>query len=71
VPVHHEFAERFSLFEGVETFEAFMRDPQYADRFAQFVRWEGAEPPAVETFDTRAPGPHGDVPVRVYNAGAT
>jgi acetyl esterase/lipase len=70
VPVHHELAERFSLFEGVESFEAFMSDPEYTDRFAQFVLWEGAEPPAVETFDTRAPGLHGDVPVRVYNASA-
>jgi acetyl esterase/lipase len=70
VPVHHEFAERFPLLEGVETFEAFMSDPQYADRFAQFVHWDGAEPPTVETFDTRAPGLRGDVPLRVYRASS-
>jgi acetyl esterase/lipase len=70
VPVHHEFAERFPLLEGVETFEAFMSDPQHADRFAQFVHWDGAEPPTVETFDTRAPGLRGDVPLRVYSASS-
>ena len=71
MPVHPAMSSRFPLLEGVPSMQALMEDPQYAR-----VRDElGAHPdyqvPDVPVRSDTAPGPHGPVPVRVYDDGTS
>jgi len=47
-----------------------MEDPQYAQVRAEFESHPGYQAPDVSVRPDAAPGPHGPVPVRVYNDGA-
>lgn len=65
--LHPAYVERFPLLEGIDSFEQLMGDPALEARFHTFMQWrETAPPPAAATRDITVPGPHGPVPVRVY-----
>ncbi|MGY1737539.1 alpha/beta hydrolase [Geodermatophilus sp. SYSU D00684] len=67
MPIHPAIAANLHLLEGIESFERGLADPQQRARLDAFMSIEGAPPPpAVATRPAVAPGPHGDVPVRVY-----
>src|SRR3984957_17048366 len=69
MPIHSAMSSRFPLLEGVPSMPALMEDPQYADVRAAFESHPDYEVPAVSIRSDAAPGPHGPVPVRVYDAG--
>jgi acetyl esterase/lipase len=67
-------SSRFPLLEGIPSMQALMEDPQYAQVRAELEAHPGYEAPDVRVRSDAAPGPHGPVPVRVYDAagdGAT
>jgi acetyl esterase len=67
MPVHPAIASKFPLLEGIESFEAGLANPATRARLDEFMSaGDAAAPPAVDVRDDVAPGPHGDVPVRVY-----
>ena len=67
MPLHPAYVERFSMLEGIESFEQLISDPVLEQRFHEFMQWhEAAPPPPVASQDREIPGPHGPVPVRVY-----
>ena len=67
VPIHAAVASKFHLLEGIDSFEAAFADPALRARLDEFMFvTDAAAPPAVDVRDEVAPGPHGDVPVRVY-----
>ncbi len=67
MPVHPAIAANLPLLEGIESFEKGLADPEQRARLDSFLSIAGAPaPPAVATRPASAPGPHGDVPVRVY-----
>ena len=71
MPVHPSQASRFALLDGLTSFEAAMADPASRARLDAFMSLGEAPPaPDVHVRDTVAPGPHGDVPVRVYSPAA-
>lgn len=68
MPVHPALSSRFPLLEGVPSFQALMEDPRYAQARAEFGAHPGYQVPDVRVQSDAAPGPHGPVPVRVYDA---
>ncbi len=67
LPIHPAIAANLHLLEGIESFEQGLADPEQRARLDAFMSIADApEPPAVATRSASAPGPHGDVPVRVY-----
>src|SRR3954453_14150732 len=67
MPIHPAIASNFHFLEGIESFEAALADPVLRERLDAFMSITGAPPPpAVETRDDAAPGPHGPVPARLY-----
>jgi acetyl esterase/lipase len=67
VPIHPSQASRFSLLDGIESFEAGLADPATRARLDEFMSMTDAPaPPAADVRGDEAPGPHGSVPVRVY-----
>src|SRR3954454_20973184 len=67
MPIHPSQSARFHLLEGIESFEAGLADPVTRARLDEFMSITDAPPPpGVETRDDAAPGPHGPVPVRIY-----
>jgi acetyl esterase/lipase len=70
MPIHAAMSSRFPLLEGVPSIQALMEDPQYAQVRAEFESHPGYQAPDVSVRPDAAPGPHGPVPVRVYNDGA-
>ncbi len=69
MPVHASVAERFVLIEGITSIEAAMADPELDRRFRAYMEPELGPAPEVATRDLAVPGPHGPVPVRVYEPG--
>jgi len=70
VPIHPVVAAKFHLLEGIESFEAGLADPASRARLDEFMSITDAPaPPAVDVREDVVPGPHGDVPVRVYSPG--
>jgi acetyl esterase len=61
---------RFPLLEGVPSIQALVEDPQYAQVRAEFESYPDHQVPDVSARADAAPGPHGMVPVRVYDDGA-
>src|SRR3984885_5066389 len=70
MPIHSAMSSRFPLLEGVPSIQALVEDPQYAQVRAEFESYPGHQVPDVSVRADTAPGPHGAVPVRVYNDGA-
>jgi acetyl esterase len=67
VPLHPAIASKLHLLDGIESFETGLADPTQKAQLDEFMSITGAPPPPdVETRDTAAPGPHGPVPVRIY-----
>src|SRR5580693_2489337 len=69
MPIHSAMSSRFPLLEGVPSMMALMEDPQYAEARAAFESHPDYQVPEVNVRSEAAPGPHGAVPVRVYDAG--
>ena len=59
----------FPASRGLPSIAGAMEDPQYAQVRAEFESHPGYQPPDVSVRPDAAPGPHGPVPVRVYNDG--
>ena len=70
MPIHSAMSSRFPLLEGVPSIQALVDDPQYAQVRAKFESHPGYQAPDVSVRSAAAPGPHGQVPVRVYDDGA-
>ena len=67
MPIHSAMSSRFPLLEGVPSMQALMEDPRYAQVRAQFESHPDYQVPDVSVRSDAAPGPHGPVPVRVYD----
>jgi len=67
MPIHPAMSSRFPLLEGVPSMQALMEDPRYAELRAAFEYHPDYQPPDVSVRPGTAPGPHGAVPVRVYD----
>jgi len=67
VPIHPAMSSRFPLLEGVPSIQALMEDPRYAQAREQFGAHPDYQVPDVRVRSDAAPGPHGPVPVRVYD----
>jgi hypothetical protein len=70
MPIHSAMSSRFPLLESVPSIQALMEDPQYAQVRAEFESHPDYQAADVSVRPDTAPGPHGPVPVRVYNDGA-
>jgi acetyl esterase len=71
VPIHPDVAARFPLLDGLSSIREAYRTPEGLARIQEYERWEPAvPPPAVPVRDDAAPGPHGRVPVRIYEPEA-
>lgn len=72
MPIHPAVAGRLGLLDGIPSFRARYADPAMRARIQRFRAWPD-DVPALTTRQEVAPGPHGDVPVRVYtpDGGAT
>jgi acetyl esterase/lipase len=67
VPIHPDVAARFPLLDGLTSLREAYTTPSGLARIQEYESWEPAvPPPAVETRETTVPGPHGPVPVRIY-----
>src|ERR1700744_4016730 len=69
MPIHSAMSSRFPLLEGVPSMQALMEDPRYADVRDAFEYHPDYQIPEVGVRSDAAPGPHGPVPVRVYDDG--
>ena len=69
MPIHSAMSSRFPLLEGVPSMQSLMEDPRYAEVRAAFEYHPDYVVPDVSVRYDAAPGPHGPVPVRVYDAG--
>jgi acetyl esterase/lipase len=69
MPIHSAMSSRFPLLEGTPSMQALMEDPQYAGVRDAFGSHPDYQVPEVGVRSDAAPGPHGPVPVRVYDAG--
>ena len=67
MPVHPDVAARFHHLDGLSSLGEAYRNPELMHKIRAFESWEPhTPPPSVDSTDTRADGPHGAVPVRVY-----
>ncbi|WSQ14022.1 alpha/beta hydrolase [Streptomyces sp. NBC_01231] len=65
--LHPSISARLSLIEDLPSWRETVADPALQLRLEQYRTWEAAPAlPSVGTSDESAPGPHGPVPVRVY-----
>jgi acetyl esterase len=65
--IHPDVAARFSMLDGVPSMREAYGTPAGLERIRAYESWEPEEaPPVVVIRDDVAPGPHGPVPVRVY-----
>jgi hypothetical protein len=69
MPIHPAMSSRFPLLESVPSMQAQMEDPAYAQQRAQFESHPDYAVPSVSVRSAEVPGPHGAVPVRVYDPG--
>ncbi|MFY9653878.1 MAG: alpha/beta hydrolase [Trebonia sp.] len=69
MPIHPAMSSRFPLLEGVPSMQALMEDPRYAQVRDEFGAHPDYQVPDVRVRSDVAPGPHGPVPVRVYDDG--
>jgi acetyl esterase len=71
VPLDPAIADRLHLLDGIGSWQELV-DPEKAARMAQFDSWPDAAPaPDVDVRTSVAPGPHGEVPVRIYTPPAS
>jgi acetyl esterase/lipase len=68
MPIHPSQASKFHLLEGIESFEQGLADPASRARLDAFMSMDEAPPPPqADVREDAAPGPHGDVRVRIYS----
>jgi acetyl esterase len=69
--IHPDVAVRFSMLNGLSSMREAYGTPAGLERIRAYESWEPAEaPPVVEVRDDVAAGPHGPVPVRIYEPPA-
>ena len=69
--IHPDVAARFPLLEGLTSMREAYGTPAGLERIRAYESWEPEEaPPVVEVQDDVVPGPHGPVPVRIYEPPA-
>ena len=69
--IHPDVAARFPMLDGLTSMREAYGTPAGLERIRAYESWEPEEaPPVVEVRDDVAPGPHGPVPVRVYEPPA-
>lgn len=69
--IHPDVAARFPMLDGLVSMREAYGTPEGLQRIRAYESWEPEEaPPVVEVRDDVAPGPHGPVPVRVYEPPA-
>jgi acetyl esterase/lipase len=69
--IHPDVAARFPLLDGITSMREAYSTPAGMERIRAYESWEPEEaPPVVEIRDDVAPGPHGPVPVRIYEPPA-
>ena len=67
MPIHPDVAARFPLLDGLTSMREAYTTPAGLAQIQRYESWEPAvPPPAVATREATAPGPHGPVPVRIY-----
>src|SRR5579871_523834 len=70
MPIHPAMSSRFPLLESVPSMQALIEDPAYAQVRTQFESHPDYQVPPVSVRAVEVPGPHGAVPVRVYDPGS-
>ncbi|MFJ8794353.1 alpha/beta hydrolase [Streptomyces sp. NPDC102462] len=70
MPVHEAVSSRFPLLDGITSADEFFNNPELAERRRDFDAYPEYEVPEVGVRTASAPGPHGEVPVRVYTPDA-
>ncbi len=69
--IHPAVAARFPMLDGLSSMREAYGTPEGRERIRAYESWEPEEaPPVVEVRDDVAPGPHGPVPVRIYEPPA-
>jgi acetyl esterase/lipase len=69
--IHPDVAARFPMLDGLPSMREAYGTPEGLERIRAYESWEPAEgPPPVDVRDDAAPGPHGRVPVRIYEPPA-
>jgi acetyl esterase len=69
--IHPDVAARFPLLDGLTSMREAYGTPECLERIRAYESWQPAEgPPSVDVRDDAAPGPHGRVPVRIYEPPA-
>ena len=69
--IHPDVAARFPMLDGLTSMREAYGTPAGLERIRAYESWEPQEaPPVVEVRDDVAPGPHGPVPVRIYEPPA-
>jgi acetyl esterase/lipase len=69
--IHPDVAARFPLLDGLASMREAYGTAEGRQRIRTYESWEPEEaPPVVEVRDDVAPGPHGPVPVRIYEPPA-
>ena len=67
MPVHPAVAARFALLDGLASLREAYRTPEGLAQIRRYEAWEQTGgPPRAEIREDAAPGPHGRVPVRIY-----
>ena len=64
--IHPAFADRLYLLEGIPSLQAAMADPELDRRMREYMEPPLGPAPEAATRDLTVDGPHGPVPVRVY-----
>lgn len=71
MPVHPQIAARFHHLDGLTSVREAYATPAGHAQIRAFETWEPeAGPPVVDVREDTAPGPHGPVPVRIYEPAA-
>ena len=75
MPIGPVIAARLPLLDGITSFTEAMADPEQRARLDEFMAIDIAcAAPSVAVHDQQIPGPHGDIPIRIYTSdvdGAT
>ncbi|MFB4420782.1 alpha/beta hydrolase fold domain-containing protein [Streptomyces sp. QL37] len=67
MPLDPFLAEKMHLLDGLPDWGSMQSDPEAVRRFTEFFTDPGEwQMPEVDTEDRTVPGPHGEVPVRLY-----
>jgi acetyl esterase/lipase len=66
MPIHPDVAARFTLLDGISSMREAYSTPEGLAQIRAYESWDAPPPPSVQTREATVPGPHGPVPVRVY-----